>query len=152
MSLQQVWAQRGSRWGHVAIVLLAAVTFHWIDDHDHNPAVTALLLGVLALSAYGKLPVLRTRPFLFISGISYSLYLLHNNLGCLVIRSVHDAGLSPAASVAVAIALSVAVATGVTVLFERPVTRMLNQTWKRLAARSAQPQPSQLVGESLERV
>ena len=132
--LHQIWSNRGTRFKNMIGILIAAFAFHWIDDHGHNPVATALLFALLALSAYRKLPILRWKPFLFVSATSYSLYLFHNNLGCLLIRHVHDAGLSPLASIIVAFAFSIGVAAAVTFWIERPVSTRLRRAWKRLKA------------------
>lgn len=111
-------------------LVVAALVFHTIDDHDHNPVVTGLLLAGLALAAYGRLPWLGAGPLLFISGISYPLYLLHNNLGCVVIHELDRWGLPSNVAFALAIAFALATASLVTKYFERPLSRQMRSAWQ----------------------
>ena len=114
-------------------ILFAGSVFHSIDKLDHNPIATVLLLTMLCLSAYGKLPILRLKPFVFVSSISYALYLFHNNLGCLVIRWLHDAGMSPILSVGLAFILTIVLATAVTRWSEQPISAFLRKKWKQFS-------------------
>ena len=78
--LNEIKSKRGNFWMNATGILISAVVFHIIDVKDHNPVATALLFGLVAFSAYGKIPILRMKPLMFVSTISYSLYLFHNNL------------------------------------------------------------------------
>ncbi len=118
-------------------LILAATVFHVIDDHDHNPVVTLLLLGGLSLAAYGRLPWLGAGPLLFISGISYSLYLLHNNLGCVLIHQLDRWGIPPNLCLVVAVVFAVTTAGLVTKYFERPLSRRLRSVWQNYRGRRA---------------
>jgi len=130
MLLHQIYIREGQRWVNVVGVVLSAVVFHAIDRHDHNPMVTVMFIGLLTAAAYGKLPVLRLRFFVFISTISYALYLMHNNLGCVVIYHVNRAGCSPFFSMVLAIALMTGLAAVYTYRFEQPLTRLLKNVWQ----------------------
>lgn len=134
MLLHEIWAKRSNVYKNLFGILIAAVVFHTIDLRDHNPAVTVILLATLALSAYGKLPVLRSKPLMFISAISYSLYLFHNNLGCLLIRWIHDAGVSPLMSIVIVTILAFILAALLTYWVEQPISRKLKGLWKQFKA------------------
>ncbi len=127
--LHEIKLQRGNAILHSIGIVASAVVFHAIDDHGHNPAATVLLFALLALSAYGKIPVLRTKPFLVISASSYALYLFHNNLGCLVIKYVNDIGVHPIASLIIGIVFAFVFAIAYTFLFEQPLTKFLRHQW-----------------------
>ncbi|MEM9413042.1 MAG: acyltransferase, partial [Planctomycetota bacterium] len=127
ISLHEIWSRRGKVIDNGLVILTATFVFHSVDRHDHNPAITLFFIGLLTLSAYGKLPVLRLKPLMFLSGISYSLYLFHNNLGCLVIRSLNDLGLSPLLSILVATAFTIGIAMALTKYFEQPLTQYLKR-------------------------
>ena len=137
MLLHEIWAKRSDLTRNLFGILVAAFVFHMIDMKDHNPAVTVILLATLALSAYGKLPVLRSKPLLLVSAISYSLYLFHNNLGCLLIRWIHDAGVSPLLSIILVTIFSFAFAAAFTFWIEQPISRKLKTTWNCLKEVSA---------------
>ncbi|MEL6894476.1 MAG: acyltransferase [Planctomycetota bacterium] len=118
----------GRVWHNLIGIASAVAVFHCIDHGKHNPLATLLLIGLVTMAAYGKIPMLRLRPLLYISTISYALYLVHNNLGCAVIHQLdHGWGVPPAAAFAVTIALSIAVAGVVTYWVEAPLTQHLRK-------------------------
>lgn len=135
MLLHEIRFDRGSKLWHGIAVVASAIVFHAIDDHGHNPAATVVLFAMLALAAYGKIPLLRIKPFLVISASSYALYLFHNNLGSLLIKSVNDYGLSPIVSLIVGIAFAFAFAIAYTYLLEQPVTRWLRNKWQQTCSK-----------------
>ena len=124
-------------------IVACSIVFHLIDDHGHNPAATLVLLGLLTLSAYGKLPVLRWKPFAVISASSYALYLFHNNLGCLLIKNAEGVGLSPVASFVIGVVFAFVFAIAYTYWLEQPLTAYLRKQWKnwksKMADHSASP-------------
>ena len=124
----------GKRWQNIVGVLVAAGVFHSIDHGKHNPAATALIIGLVTLSAYGKVPLLRLRPLVYISTISYALYLCHNNLGCALIRRFDDAGVPPQICFLIALGFSWAMAVIITNRIEQPITRRLRGAWNRFRA------------------
>jgi len=106
-------------------ILIAATVFHSIDHGKHNPVATALIIGLVTAAAYGRIPLLRLKPFVYISSISYALYLCHNNLGCVLIHKFDRAGVPPVLCLVIAIVFSFAVAILVTHRIEQPLTRRL---------------------------
>lgn len=119
-------------------VVGAASVFHMIDHGKHNPIATALIIGLVTLAAYGRLPLLRLRPIVYISTISYALYLCHNNLGCVLIHTFDHAGVPPLACLAIVIAFSFAVAILVTQRIEQPLTRWLRNAYESRRLTAAQ--------------
>ena len=109
--------------------VFSGMAFHLVDLRDHNPAVTVLLMATLTAAAYGKLPFLRFRPLVFISVISYPLYLLHNNLGSALMKQLESQGIAPLPTVILATLFSIGLATGVTLWFEQPITRRLRKVF-----------------------
>ena len=56
--LYMIKTNTGRRWQNILGILVAAGVFHSIDHGKHNPAATALIIGLVTLSAYGKVPIL----------------------------------------------------------------------------------------------
>jgi peptidoglycan/LPS O-acetylase OafA/YrhL len=134
MLAHQIWKQNGNlKWNLIGICL-SGIVFHIIDRHDYNPVATVLMVGILFLSAYGKLPFLRLKPLVFVSTISYSLYLLHNNLGCAFIYQMEQLGLSPMTSLVIGIVFVTIVSTVVTFWIERPISAQLRKLWNWIKA------------------
>lgn len=129
MLAHQIWNKSGSLKWNLAGIVASAVVFHVVDRHDYNPVATILMIGTLFLSAYGKLPFLRLKPLVFISAISYSLYLLHNNLGCAFIYRMDQLGFSPMVSMVAGIVFITIISTIVTFWIERPISNQLRRLW-----------------------
>ncbi|WP_419194700.1 acyltransferase family protein [Novipirellula herctigrandis] len=121
----------GQKWKNLLGIAFAALVFHSIDHGKHNPVATALIIGLVTLCAYGKVPVLRFKPLVYVSTISYALYLCHNNLGCVLIYCFNHAGLSPNVCLAITIVFSFAMAIIVTTRIEQPITGLLRTAWNR---------------------
>ena len=135
--LNELRCKRGTPWVLCAGMLASATVFHLIDHRGHNPAATALLFGMLVAGSYGKIPILRWRPLIYISFISYSLYLFHNNLGSGLMKFLENCGLPPLGTVIAATAFSIAVSAAITHWFEQPITKYLRKLWIDFSNRRA---------------
>ncbi|WP_047815718.1 acyltransferase family protein [Rhodopirellula islandica] len=129
----------GAKWQNLLGIVVAAGVFHSIDHGKHNPAATALIIGLVTMAAYGKIPVLRLKPFVAISSISYALYLCHNNLGCTLLHAFDQAGLPPIVCLAIVIGFSFALAWMVTVWIEQPITKALRRLYANVSVRLRRP-------------
>jgi peptidoglycan/LPS O-acetylase OafA/YrhL len=132
--LYMIKTDTGKRWQNIAGILVAAGVFHSIDHGKHNPVATALIIGLVTLSAYGKVPPLRLSPLVYVSTISYALYLCHNNLGCALIHCLDQGGVPPQICFVVALAFAFSLSILVTNRIEAPLTRMLRGAWNRYRA------------------
>jgi peptidoglycan/LPS O-acetylase OafA/YrhL len=137
MLIHQIRTGNGRLWQNLGGIIVATVVFHLIDKRDHNPAATILMLGLLAGSAYGRIPLLRTRPLVFVSAISYSLYLLHNNLGTAFIYYVNHAGLPPVTCFVLVFLFVIVVSALATFYLERPISKAMRTVW--IASRTRLP-------------
>ncbi|GGJ40170.1 acyltransferase family protein [Neoroseomonas lacus] len=86
--------------------------------------------------AGGYLTWLGAPVFVWLGGISYTLHLLHENIGWTVIGRLEGAGIPANLAILAAIATSVGLAALVTYLVERPAMR-----WIRGFYRSRAPRP-----------
>lgn len=124
----------GPLWQNSLGILIAAGVFHSIDHGKHNPVATALIIALVTLSAYGKVPLLRLRPLVYISTISYAIYLCHNNLGCVLIDCLDSGGVPPVICLVIALGFTFALSVLVTNWVEAPLTRSLRGAWNRYRA------------------
>lgn len=107
--------------------------------------VLALWYGLFVLLITGRLAVLNRRPLLFLGSISYPLYLLHENLGFIVIRQLYRWRVDDTlVLVLVPLAVSIALATAVHHLVELPAQRAMRRWARRLAPRDAVGRLSQV--------
>lgn len=121
----------GKRWQNILFLIVAAAVFHSIDHGKHNPLATALIIGLVTASAYGKVPLLRFKPLVYVSTISYALYLCHNNLGCALIHRFDTMGVPPQICFLIGILFSFSLAIVVTNRVEQPITNRLRAIWTR---------------------
>ncbi len=128
----------GRKWVLWAGIVAAGTVFHSIDLRGHNPAATVLMFGLLTASAFGKVPVLRWKPLIFISFISYSLYLFHNNLGSALMKLLESWGCPPKLMVIAASVFAIAIGAAVTYWFEQPLTKRMRVMWTNTKARFAE--------------
>ncbi len=129
--LYMIKTQTGSRWKNLMGILMAAAVFHSIDHGKHNPVATALIIGLVSASAYGKIPLLRFKPLLYVSTISYALYLCHNNLGCALLHRFDQAGVPPRICFGIVIVFAFALSILITHRVEQPISTALRNTWDR---------------------
>jgi peptidoglycan/LPS O-acetylase OafA/YrhL len=118
-------------------IILVSVVAHFVQ----RPMVLspAILLFVVAffLLVTNRLKAITLRPFVYLGTISYSLYLLHQNIGYMVIRELYGWGLGPNVAVLGAILCVVAVASALTFLIERPAMRFIRGAYKDVKKRRA---------------
>ncbi|MEM9586273.1 MAG: acyltransferase [Planctomycetota bacterium] len=130
--LYMIKTRTGSRIGNGIAMVVAATVFHCIDHGKHNPVATMLIIGLVTAAAYGKLPMLRLRPFVVISTLSYALYLCHNNLGCVLIHRLNQGGWSSNISLAIVALFSFCFAYLITAWIDQPLNRRLRDAWVRI--------------------
>jgi peptidoglycan/LPS O-acetylase OafA/YrhL len=126
--LNELRCGRGSWTGHGLAIFGCGIVFHLIDERHFNPALTVFFTVLLAFSAFGRVPLLRLRPIAYVAGISYSLYLLHNNLGSTIIYHL-DRAIGPWPALIVGTICVFAIATASTYWFERPLGSWLRNRW-----------------------
>ena len=101
----------------------------------HGPMATpfiGMFFGIFLLIAKRKLSWLAFRPLVFLGGISYSLYLVHQNIGYAVMKQLADK--PRGAQIFAAVAVSLIIATLLSYTIEKPALRFVRKKW---AARNA---------------
>ena len=113
----------------LAVILACAVVLALVD----GIAICALMLAI-SLTLYGatcgKIKFLRNRLLIGLGTISYTLYLIHENIGWAIILKLERAGISSDAAIASALAVSLGLATFLTVLIERPALKWIRKKYK----------------------
>ncbi len=113
----------------VASVLVIGLADGW--------GMAALALAFFALlfgAARARFRALEHPVWLWLGAISYTLYLLHENIGWAVIRRVEELGGSVPLAIGVALALSLALAHGLTTWVEQPAMRWIRRRHARAVA------------------
>ncbi len=124
-------AARRVRWYHVALLLASIAVAGYANHRFVFSAVAALACLLIAGAAFGTMRFLVIRPFLFLGSISYSLYLVHQNIGYVVIRQALANGWTTEMAIGAATVFCVSIATLLRTLVEVPAQRAIRR-WYRV--------------------
>jgi peptidoglycan/LPS O-acetylase OafA/YrhL len=106
-----------------------------------NAGVMFLFICIFHLMIHGKLGFLKHRAILFVGTISYSLYLVHQNLGYVLIRALENLGLPSVWGLLIPITAMILLAAGITFGIEKPAQRASLRMISRLQARRSSLPP-----------
>ncbi|MCZ8074418.1 MAG: hypothetical protein O9341_09805, partial [Paucibacter sp.] len=109
-------------------VLLALITIAWGEGWP-MALLAAILATVVLAAAMGRLPPLRLKLLGWLGAISYPLYLLHENIGWVLMNQLLARGLSIDLTIAVALVFSLTLAHLVTQMVERPAMAAIRRLW-----------------------
>lgn len=115
--------------GVLLLSLLSTIGIHSLKDF----LVFCAFYAVFYLALSGRLRFLSARPFLFLGGISYSWYLLHQNIGYIIINKGYEWSLHPLASIFLAAAITIFFALLLTRYIEGPCLRHIRHGYKNNA-------------------
>lgn len=129
MLTYRVW--RGQRnWRQQApYVLLAQASVMTMETWDIWLVAILLQTGFAALIA-GKLRWIAVRPLLWLGGISYSFYLIHQHVGFVVMLEFAKAGYSPWIGFAAAFLVALTLGAAINRWVERPAGEAILRWWK----------------------
>ena len=112
--------------------LLLAACIAVIAIVDGAPALPVPLVGsaVILMMSRRDLAVSRNPVILFFGTISYPLYLLHENIGFVILRALYRWNLAPDLAIALALLVVVSLSSLITFWVEQPATRAIRR-WYR---------------------
>lgn len=133
-------------------LFISGIMFYKIMKKDYNPLIFLNLLISYLLAIYsqnaniiiifssiyfifillslGKLKFLSQKSLIFLGSISYSLYLIHQNIGYIVLNFFSSNNLSMRVGTISAFIISIFIATGITYLFEKNMIIYLKNRYK----------------------
>lgn len=111
---------------NIAAILASLITILLLRTAT-DAAVSLALTAAFLAAAHSQLPILRTRPFTWLGAISYSLYVVHQNIGYSLMDWLATVGTPFWAAVCAAVSLAITIATAVTLLVERPAQSALRR-------------------------
>jgi peptidoglycan/LPS O-acetylase OafA/YrhL len=124
-------------WKHgVTTMRLAVIAFALIvTPLDSTWLATTAHVGfvvLVGLTTMGILTPLRSRPVIFLGYISYTLYLLHQYIGYVVIHEAEARGMNSNLAILCASAVAIGLATALTICVERPAMAFFKAQYKAL--------------------
>jgi len=114
-----------STWGLFALAGVAA----WLAGGLPGLVVAAAMVLLFALLVWRRAGLLNLSPLVFIGTVSYPLYLLHQNIGYVILRNLRAQGVDYGWALALACVVTLAAATALTFGIERPAQRRL-RAWR----------------------
>jgi peptidoglycan/LPS O-acetylase OafA/YrhL len=118
-------------------LIVACFLFQPVLDPSAGAAVPFVCAAIFGLFIWNRLGFLGHQPFIFLGSISYALYIVHQNIGYVVMRWAQDQGLPPLAAILVAIAITISLAAAITWGVEKPSLRSIRSRYKAYQLRSA---------------
>jgi peptidoglycan/LPS O-acetylase OafA/YrhL len=121
-------------WQDPVLIGLSILTLFFAASPRYVGLAT-LAIGIFMLTVFWAPRVMQTRVPVFFGTISYALYLVHQNIGYVVIQWAYGWDLGPNAAVAIATTIAIAIASAVTFWVEVPGRRALGRFIERVSAR-----------------
>lgn len=126
----RVWAGQ-RRWRQQApYAALALLSVAAMESWDVT-LVACVLIATFAALIAGRLRLIALRPLLWMGGISYSFYLIHQHVGFVVMLKMAQAGYSPWIGFAAAFMVALGLGTAINRLVERPAGEAILSWWQR---------------------
>ena len=112
------------------ILLIALVAEYYL--HGNLVFLIALYFSVFLFFTKGYLSMLSIKPLIFLGTISYSLYLIHQNIGYIVIQKLEMLNLSnPISIIIVPLVISISIASLMQIYIEKPSLLIIRNKWKK---------------------
>lgn len=116
-----------------AVMSLAAIT------PATNPAagdiqIIAVVYITFIMAMKNMIPLMTSKVFIFLGSISYTLYLIHQNIGYIIIRAGESHNVNAIWSILAACITSILLATMITQFIERPAQTLIQDRYRVLKA------------------
>ncbi len=121
---------KGDAWWRHAGLALCFVVQNVISDNFVGVFCFGVCLLMFYLFIYGKLSWIAQKPLLFLGTISYSLYLVHQNIGYMMIKYLDQLGVSTWFRFIIPTTISILIATAMTYWVEKPGLKFIRTKYK----------------------
>lgn len=136
MLAYRIWSGQRTMRQQMPYAGMALLSIATIETWDVTIVGCVLIAAFVAL-IHGHLRFLSLRPLVWLGGISYSFYLIHQHVGFVVMLEFAKAGYSPWIGFAAAFLVALTLGTAINRAVERPAGEAIIAWWKR--RREAQP-------------
>jgi peptidoglycan/LPS O-acetylase OafA/YrhL len=117
-------------WRWAAIILTFATVTTFCVDSIEMGLVACITAAIFLLIATAGASWLRAKPLIWFGTISYTLYLLHGNIGSAIIRNFELRHIDSNIAVAVAAVSSIMLAMAMTILIEQPAMKRIRERYR----------------------
>ena len=121
----KIWSKSANTLTIFTLGITLVLNFY-INSFD-NALIISSFYVVFVLVINQKAKVLGYKPLVFIGGISYSLYLIHQNIGYVIIRAFYENNLPPLLGIFVATLTAIILAWLINIMIERPALKVLRE-------------------------
>jgi peptidoglycan/LPS O-acetylase OafA/YrhL len=129
MVTYRVWAKERS-WAQQLPVLALILGVIAASETPDILLVSLIILAAFWAMVEGRLRWLCLSPLIWVGQISYSLYLVHQNIGFTIMLKADEAGLDPLVGYGLALGAAFVLGALVNRIVERPASRYLLGLWK----------------------
>lgn len=124
--------------GYAPYFIVFIAYFVDVFIHQESAILISIYFVIFFLFVMGALSILRAKVLVFLGAISYSLYLVHQNIGYLVIHGLEKYELaSPISVLLIPLLVSISLAILITVYIEKPALFYIRGRWKMSKLREA---------------
>jgi len=107
------------------LLILLSLVFQYISSGIDVFLIVLGIYGVFWLTINQKLKFLSNKVLVFLGSISYSLYLIHQNIGYIIIIYLKKAGLDSSIWIVIPIVVSIGIAFFITKYIENPIINLM---------------------------
>jgi peptidoglycan/LPS O-acetylase OafA/YrhL len=118
------------RWGAIALCVLTQKIANPSETSWETTLFVAAFTLLFYLAMQGYLKFIQLKPLIFLGTISYSLYLVHQNIGYSIILALYNVKVNPNISVLIATVISIAIATVITFKIEQPALKWIRKRYE----------------------
>ena len=121
---------KGNIWYRYALLALCLYVQYLYRVDMAGVVIAAVFFLVFYLFIMGKLTWIINRPMIFLGSISYSLYLIHQYIGYIIIRHLYDIHANAYLRFIVPAVCSLCIATAITYAVEKPAMAYIRGKYK----------------------
>ena len=130
----KIWRGENTWQNHALIaasLAIAIIHYRGKPDMQDDWGVLFLVFGIFYLFVFGKLRwLVRVPTLLFFGKISYALYLVHQNVGFIIMDALQKAGLASLAATTIPLAVCISLAWLITIFIEKPAMKVIRNFYQ----------------------
>jgi peptidoglycan/LPS O-acetylase OafA/YrhL len=107
------------------LLIASCLAVQWMVSSGELTLIVGFFFILFYLAVKGYLTFIVWRPLVFLGAISYALYLVHQNIGYVIIRALYQQGMNPNVSIAMAMSVSLTLASAITFMIEQPMLQAI---------------------------